>query len=854
MVIKLDIANFAVHKVLIDNGSSADIILKEVLSKMGLDNVKLAPVKTPLVGFGGSEVESLGTIDLPVSIGEEPRRKTLMAKFLVVDTPFAYNVILGRPEFNFFRAIVSTYHLKMKFPTPNGIGEVSCDQAEARRCYNLSLKKGEAYKRRKIEEPSEQWESRKVEREVERIEPIDKHKEIELARYILEVQYTDWLSNVVVVPKSSEKWRMCTDFTDFNKACPKDPYPLPRIDVSFTIIREYGMKHNPSRCTFGVGGGRGIKANPEKFEAILQLKSPASVKDVQKLTGKIASLNRFISRSADRNLHFFKILRKAKEFKSTEECEQAFQELKKYFRTPPLLANPKAGDTLYLYLVVSENAVSSVLVREDKRKQNPVYYVSKMLQGVEKRYTSTEKLVLALVVAARKLRPYFQSYKLGEYDIDYQARIAEKAQVIADFVMELSGESTPEQNTWMLHVDGSRKASNGGAGIMIQGPERVEIEIAAKLSFSTTNNNAKYEALIMGLELAHEAGARALEPAILVGDEVNKVEAPCPWKDEITKYLQDGTLPGNATQARKLKFRVTRFTLIGSQLYKRSIEGPLLKCLDDDQAKYVMREVHEGSCGNHSGARSLAQKLTRQGYFWPTVLRDTKEFVQRCESCQKYASQIHAPRAPMQPIKVTCPFDQWGIDILGLFPPGKAQKKFIVVAVEYFSKWIEAEADFDIRQWDAIAGKTNNSLVERTKGSAKHQSGRLSPRERVDRKIGEETQGVATYDPGTNGEARTFNLITVDEKRKKAYVKMLHHKGLMMRNSNKKLQKRELQVGYLVMKRVEVSKHVGKLDPGWEGPYKVVKIKKQGMYKLQDTNGKHLQRPWNIQNLRKFYA
>ncbi|KAL2247278.1 UNVERIFIED_CONTAM: hypothetical protein Sindi_2580100 [Sesamum indicum] len=182
MVIKMDIANFTVHKVLVDNGSPTDIIRKEVLSKMGLDDVRLAPVKTPLVGFGGSEVESLGTIDLPVSIGEEPRRKTLMVKFLAVDTPFAYNVILGRPGLNSFRAIVSTFHLKMKFPTPNRIGEVSCDQVEARRCYNLSLKKGETDKRRKIEETGEQWENQKIEKEAERIEPIDEHKGIELVR------------------------------------------------------------------------------------------------------------------------------------------------------------------------------------------------------------------------------------------------------------------------------------------------------------------------------------------------------------------------------------------------------------------------------------------------------------------------------------------------------------------------------------------------------------------------------------------------------------------------------------------------------------------------------------------------
>ncbi|KAL0449375.1 UNVERIFIED_CONTAM: hypothetical protein Slati_1493900 [Sesamum latifolium] len=251
---------------------------------------------------------------------------------------------------------------------------------------------------------------------------------------------------------------------------------LKDLKQAFGIMRSYGMKLNPSKCTFGKGGKflgymvseRGIEANPEKIEAIAKLQSPRTLKEVQQLTGKIASLSRFISKSADRSLLFFKSLGKAKEFKWIEECERALQELKHYLATPPLLVNPKQGDVLFLYLVVSEVAVSSVLVKQQEKDQNPVYYVSKMLQGAEKRYTQIEKLALALVVSARKLRPYFQSHKvivltnyplrhvmttpdafgrlvkwaveLGEYDIEYQSQTAIKAQVLADFVVEFAGE------------------------------------------------------------------------------------------------------------------------------------------------------------------------------------------------------------------------------------------------------------------------------------------------------------------------------------------------------------------------------------------------------------------------------
>ncbi|KAL0400152.1 UNVERIFIED_CONTAM: Ribonuclease HI [Sesamum radiatum] len=229
-----------------------------------------------------------------------------------------------------------------------------------------------------------------------------------------------------------------------------------------------------------------IEANPEKIQAILGLQSPRTLNELQELT-----------------------------------------------------ANPKSVEVLFLYLAVSKEAVSSVLVREQEKNQNPVYCVSKLLQGAEKTYTQIEKLALALIVTARKLRPYFQSHKvvvltnhplkhimtrpdasgrlvkwaveLGEYDIEYQGKTAIKAQALADFIVEFTGEqSQDERGGWLLHVSGSSNASNGGAGVLLQGPDGVEIEVVARLSFPATNNEAEYEALVLGLQLALEAGIKEL--------------------------------------------------------------------------------------------------------------------------------------------------------------------------------------------------------------------------------------------------------------------------------------------------------------------------------------------------------
>ena len=140
--------------------------------------------------------------------------------------------------------------------------------------------------------------------------------------------------------------------------------------------------------------------------------SPRKHKDVQSLTGRMAALSRFISKSTDKCVPFFNLLRRNKKFEWTEECETTFQAIKKHMETPPILYKPEAGESLILYLATTEHAISSNLVREEGRQQKPVYYVSKRLLGAESRYPSMEKLALSLVHASRKLRPYFQAHPI----------------------------------------------------------------------------------------------------------------------------------------------------------------------------------------------------------------------------------------------------------------------------------------------------------------------------------------------------------------------------------------------------------------------------------------------------------
>jgi hypothetical protein len=303
LVVTLTVANHGIHQILVDNGSSADILYWPAFQHMGIDRDMIKLFGSPLVGFGGKVVYPIGIIPLPVIAGTAPKLSTVMVDFLVINQPSAYNAIMGRPVLNKLRAETLTYHLIMKFPTEEGVGVVRGDQLAARRCYNISMKK--------ISDPTTLTVASMFEAKGEPVEPLEEvsvgegrvlqigtcltqevrkglvnflHRNMKVfawshedmpgisleeivhvlnvdpdmklvkqkrrkfaperveaitvevekllkVQFIEEVYYPDWLANVVLVRKSNGKWRMCVDFTDLNKACPKDSFPLPRIDA-----------------------------------------------------------------------------------------------------------------------------------------------------------------------------------------------------------------------------------------------------------------------------------------------------------------------------------------------------------------------------------------------------------------------------------------------------------------------------------------------------------------------------------------------------------------------------------------------------------------------------------------------
>ncbi|KAM1050376.1 hypothetical protein ACFX13_032858 [Malus domestica] len=342
---------------------------------------------------------------------------------------------------------------------------------------------------------------------------------------------------------------------------------ITNLSETFTILKRYRMRLNPNKYAFGVGSGkflgfmisqRGIKANPKKIKAIFDMNEPITSKDIQSLTGKVATLTRFISKATDRCAHFFKALKGSKYITWTDECAEEFKNLKDYMSKAHLLSKPEVGDILIIYLSISASAVSSVLIRNDGNVERHVYYASKALQDAETIYSNIEKLALALVMSTRKLHPYFQAHSiivltnhhllqilqspdtsrrmikwaitLGEFNISYQRKLAEKGQAVADFIADFTyhvnivftpkevvslpseGQKIePTAPTWSLYVDGSSNQQGCEAGLVLTIPDKVAMEHAFRFKFKASNNKAEYEALLAGSRFAKHLGVKRID-------------------------------------------------------------------------------------------------------------------------------------------------------------------------------------------------------------------------------------------------------------------------------------------------------------------------------------------------------
>jgi len=348
------------------------------------------------------------------------------------------------------------------------------------------------------------------------------------------------------------------------------------------MIAKYRLKLNAEKCVFGVKADkflgsllteRGIEANPEKCATIIAMRSPISVKEVQQLTGRMVALSKFVSAGGDKGNPCFQCLKRYNRFVWTRECKEAFVKLKEYMASPPVFWKLELGTLLRLYFAVTEKAISSILLQEQDQVQRLIYFVSKVLQGSEVRYQALEKIALTVVFSTRRFRHYFQSFtvivmtdlpirkvlkkpdvasrmvqwaiELSEFDVQYEPRGPIKGQVYADFVVELSSVATHQAGAdfrWVLSVDGSSNQQDSGADVILEGPDGLLIEQALRFAFKASNNQAEYEALIAGMLLAKEMGAKGLleksDSLLVTGQVTGEYQAKDPQMAAYLKYFQ----------------------------------------------------------------------------------------------------------------------------------------------------------------------------------------------------------------------------------------------------------------------------------------------------------------------------
>ncbi|XP_074282824.1 uncharacterized protein LOC141607372 [Silene latifolia] len=548
---------------------------------------------------------------------------------------------------------------------------------------------------------------------------------------IWEVMYLEWLANVVVVQERNGKWRVCVDYTDLNKACLKDSFPLPHIDA---MVDATGG-HEPLTFMDASSEFNQIKMHPADQENIVFI----TERGIYYYTAMPFGL-----KIAGQPTNAWK----NKSFQWMPEHETTFQEPKTYLATPPKMVKLNKGEPLIVYLSVTETVVSGVLVKEIEDHQHPIYYISKSLLNAE-------------------TRTAIKSQALADFVANFSPNLE------PDLIKEVNQLDTQKSGQdWTLHVDGETNMRGTSLGLVLKPPQ---------------------------------------------GDII----------------AQAGILPQDRHEARALRIKASTYTIINNTLLKKSQAGPYLRCLEPHEAKQVIEDIHDRYCGNHKGGRSLASKVLRTGYFWPTLRADCLAYSSKCEACQLHSPFIHQPFELLYSISAPWPFMKWGMDIVGKLPQAPGQKAYMLAMIDYFSKWIEADSyrwagELPLILWadettpKTSTGKTPYSLVygcEAVIPAEIH-----VPTTRCSLNTVEEKQPLIQD-----------NLTLAEELRDAAIIRIASYQQTVARRYNKNVNIGVFRKGNLVLRKVfpnTKDKNAGRLAPAWEGPYLTDSVVRQGTYRL----------------------
>jgi len=408
----------------------------------------------------------------------------------------------------------------------------------------------------------------------------------------------------------------------------------------------------------------GIEVDKAKIDAIEKLPPPSSVRAIRSFLGHAGFYRRFIRDFSKIAKPLTKFLEKDVPFDFTPDCLTAFTVLKYQFTHAPILVTPDWGLPFELMCDASDYAVGAVLGQRRDNHFHPIYYASKTFTGAQENYTTTEKELLPVVFAFDKFRPYLVLSKVVVYTdhsvLRYLLRKTDAKPRLIRWVLLLQ--------VFDLEIKNKRGAENLAADHL----SRLESSDLSSAADTEINDTIPEEQLFRVHVVLQE------EP---------------PWFADIANYLAAGSLPKWFSYQQKRKFFSDLKHYLWEEPYLfRVCANPMLRrCVSQAEGLAIIKHCHEGPTGGHYSTNRTSKKILDARFFWPTIFQDTQRHVQVCDRCQRTGNISRRDEMPQNSIQVCEVFDVWGIDFMGPFPNSRGHK-FVLVAVDYASRWVEAQS------------------------------------------------------------------------------------------------------------------------------------------------------------------
>ncbi|KAM1157126.1 hypothetical protein ACFX2B_027540 [Malus domestica] len=400
----------------------------------------------------------------------------------------------------------------------------------------------------------------------------------------------------------------------------------------------------------------GIEVDKSKIDLVRYLPSPTSVREVRSFLGHAGFYRRFIKDFSKISNPLCRLLQKDVAFDFNKECEKAFNHLKDMLTSAPIIVPPDWSLPFELMCDASDYALGAVLGQRKDKRPHAIYYASRTLNDAQLNYSTTEKELLAVVFALDK----FRSYLLGTKVIIYTDHAALK-------YLFTKKEAKPRLIRWMLLL------------------QEFDIEIRDKKG----SENVVADHLS---RMVHEEDAVPIIETF-PDEQLMSIKVSEPWYADLVNYLVSKHVPSELLkhQGDKLKKEARFYVWDDPYLWKYCPDQVIRRCVHDSEFNAILTFCHTYACGGHFGTNRTALKVLECGFYWPTIFRDARTFCMSCDRCQRTGNIGPKQQMPQTPIFSVEIFDVWGIDFMGPFPSSHGFL-YILLAVDYVSKWVEAKA------------------------------------------------------------------------------------------------------------------------------------------------------------------